>query len=449
MKTLCIAIAILIAYNTTTNAQANAPLSTIDVLSYNYTITVQDATDSIYGKAIIQLKPLSNYRNVALNLQGISTNGKGMLVTYVTALPSQKKLPYTHSNNVLTITADTSIQQLYIAYQGIPSDGLIIGKNKFGSRTWFGDNWPNRAQHWLPCVDAPADKATVNWTVQVPNTYSVTANGVLTQELNNANDTKVYTYTEAHPIPTKVMTIGVAQFQKSCNTTNSCVPICNLYYPETYATQPTKMQSSDSILLFFTNVIGAYPYAKLNNVQSTTMFGGMENANNIFYDENAIDGKANVDALIAHEIAHQWWGNTVTEKDYSHIWLSEGFATFFTNYYLEKKYGTDTLNKRLAADAKKVKAFLKYNKRPVIDTTTDYMSLLNANSYEKGGLFLQALRLQLGDAMFFNAIKKYYTMYKYKNVNTTDFKKMMTEVSGKNLDALFYKWLYTAELPGF
>ncbi len=429
-------------------AQAEKPLTTFDVLQYHFSITVTDKDDSIKGNALIKILPISSVNKVSFNLQNTNEGGKGMIIEKISD-EQGNALIFEHQNNLLVITTKVTQQKPFlisIQYKGIPENGLIIGKNKFGKRTWFGDNWPTRGQYWLPCVDHPADKASVNWTVIAPEQYMVTANGVNTGEIAIEDNRKQWTWEEKNPIPIKVAVIGIAQLQKTC-TISGCVPVCSYFYPETFKTQPSKMASANEIIKLFAETIGEYPYAKLNNVQSTTMFGGMENASTIFYDENAVDATDNIDALVAHEIAHQWFGNTVTEKDFSHIWLSEGFATFFTHYYLEKKYGADTLAKRIMMDRAKVKSFLNANKLPVVNNTTNYMSLLNPNSYEKGGLFLQALRKQIGDVSFFTIIKTYYNTYKYKNATTDDFRAVVEKFTKKDFKPFFKQWLYDTKLP--
>ena len=441
-------VVILTALSLNGLAQPSKPLAAFDVTSYHFAITVTDANDSIHCIATIlataRTQPITT---LTLNLQNIQPNGKGMKVAEVINNATGKAIAFTHMYNILTLQVPASkLYNIAVIYSGIPSNGFIIGKNKFGERTWFGDNWPNRASCWLPCVDLPADKAAVTWQVTAPTKYNVVANGSNTKQIKNNNGTTNWEFVETNPIPTKVMTIGIAALQKECTYTTQ-IPICNYYYPQTYATQHNKMKVADEVVTFLSNTIAAYPFAKLNNVQSTTMFGGMENANNIFYDEYTVDAGGSMTALIVHEIAHQWWGNTVTETDYSHLWLSEGFATFFTNYYFEKTVSVDSANKRFAADYKKVAAFLKGNKRPVVDTTSNLMSLLNANSYEKGGLFLQALRKQLGDIVFFKGIQTYYKTYAYKNANTNDFKRIMETLTSKNLSVIFTQWLYSSTLP--
>jgi len=152
---------------------------------------------------------------------------------------------------------------------------------------------------------------------------------------------------------------------------------------------------------------------------------------------------------MAHEIAHQWFGDAASEKSFAHLWLSEGFATFMTNVYLENKYGVDTLKKRLTADRVMVFNFEKRRLTPVVDTAvkTNYMQLLNANSYQKGGWILYMLRRKLGEDAFWKGIRAYYAKYDGGNANTNDLKQIMEQASGQNLTRFFDQWLYNAGHP--
>lgn len=429
-------------------AQALKPLTDFDVVNYSIGLEVSKRSDTVKVSTFITIKLLHPTDTLVFDYINKDESNKGMDILSVKV--SDNTAAYWHKDNLLRIK-NTDIAGNYrkvaIISEGVPANGLIIGKNLFGERTWFSDHWPNRARYWLPCVDHVADKATFNWTVIVPPSYTVTANGEPEKEFGSTDRAlKHWHFVERNPIPIKVASVGIGFFQKDCSF-NTCVPVCNYYYTDTYAKGKEKFKDAESILKFYDSLIAPYPYKKLNNVQSTTMFGGMENAGNIFYDERAIDGDRSNEDLVAHEIAHQWFGNTVTEKNFSHLWLSEGFATFFTNYYIEKKYGVDSFNQRINADRRRVERFLKASKRPVIDTSSNYMSLLNANSYQKGGLFLEALRRYVGEQVFFKIIREYYQLYKYKNADTDDFIKVAERISAKSLKALTEKWLYSVELP--
>ncbi|MGZ3861503.1 MAG: M1 family metallopeptidase, partial [Flavisolibacter sp.] len=184
------------------------------------------------------------------------------------------------------------------------------------------------------------------------------------------------------------------------------------------------------------------------NVQSKTIFGGMENAGSIFYFEESPTTKG-IEELMAHEIAHQYFGDAASEKNFGHVWLSEGFATYVTNLYLENKYGPDTMKKREAADRKVVFGFEKRRNTPVVDTLVkdNFMQLLNANSYQKGGWVLHMLRQELGDSLFRKTIQAYYQQYKGGNAETRDFEAVAEKVSGKDLKGFFDQWLYGPGIP--
>jgi aminopeptidase N len=174
----------------------------------------------------------------------------------------------------------------------------------------------------------------------------------------------------------------------------------------------------------------------------------MENASCIFYDENAINGKRTCEALMAHEIAHQWFGNCVTEKDWPHIWLSEGFATYFTNLYLQQSKGEKVFDEQLKRDRSKALNFSKKYQHPVVDSTfTDLMDLLNPHSYQKGAWVLHQLRREIGDDYFQQTIKTYYKLYQNSNANSGDFERVAMQISGKDLHQFFYQWLRVAEHP--
>jgi aminopeptidase N len=183
-------------------------------------------------------------------------------------------------------------------------------------------------------------------------------------------------------------------------------------------------------------------------VQSTTIFGGMENAGCIFYFEKSIYSKS-LESLMAHEIAHQWFGDYVTEVDWPHLWLSEGFATYMTNLYLEDRYGEDSLKNLLRKQRSEIIDYSKEHATPVVDSSQSHhlMNLLNDNSYQKGAWVLHMLRRKTGDSLFWKAIRLYYKTYAAGNASTADLRKVFEEVSHQNLETFFRQWLYEPGQP--
>ncbi len=426
----------------------NSYAQDIDVQHYRFQLQLADETDKIFGKAQIAIKYLQTTQDISLNLVQ-EKNGKGMKVDSVkggNVASFQQLNDRLHIRFKSTFSANL-IDTLEIKYSGIPANGLIISKNKFGDRTFFSDNWPNRAHHWIPCNDVINDKASVEFIVIAPSYYQVISNGVQVEETNLSKAQKLTHWKETIPIPTKIMVIGVAQFAVANLDSSQEVPATGWVYPQNKQKGLYDYAIAPGIMEFFTLYIAPFPFQKLAHVQSTTIFGGMENASAIFYDENSVTGTRSSEGTVSHEIVHQWFGNMASEKSFAHLWLSEGFATYLTLIYWEQKYGKAAFQKKLAEDRVKVIAFARKNKNPVVDTISSFMDLLNENSYQKGAWVLHMLRGEVGDDAFHKIIQTYYARYKGGNADTRDFQAVAEKVSGKNLRVFFDQWLYKGGIP--
>ena len=350
--------------------------------------------------------------------------------------------------------------QVSVFYRGSPRDGLIIRRDSTLGWTAFGDNFPDRARQWLAVVDHPSDKALVEWEVIAPATHRVIANGARVEETplpGPAATRRMRTrWRTARPSYTAVMVIGVAPFavlelgDTACGLGElpGCVQQSVWTSPATRDVVPGSFSRAGDIVAFFSTIVGPFPYEKLAHVASSTRYGGMENAAAIFYaDELFRQGSPN-ESLIAHETAHQWFGDAVTEREWPHVWLSEGFATYFAALWSEHARGDSAFRADLAGMRAKVIGSPITMQKPVIDEGLDDLGrVLNTNVYEKAGFVLHMLRREIGDSAFFGGIRAYYAAHRHGNATTSDLQAEFERTSGQRLDWFFDQWLRRPGIP--
>jgi len=208
--------------------------------------------------------------------------------------------------------------------------------------------------------------------------------------------------------------------------------------------------------------VGAYPYEKLALIVGSTRFGGMENSTAIVFSSTLFDPRANaklsrtfqiregIVSLVAHEIAHQWFGDSVTQSTWSDLWLSEGFATYFAALFIRHTDGERAFMDYMAKARQTYLGSAESIKKPLHDKETeDLMRLLNANSYQKGAWVLHMLRAELGDKQFFEGVKSYYETHKNETASSEDLRIALEKTSGKNLKPFFASWVYGAGHPKY
>ncbi|MFN2493908.1 MAG: M1 family metallopeptidase [Pyrinomonadaceae bacterium] len=353
--------------------------------------------------------------------------------------------------------------RLDVYYHGTPKDGLILTTDKSGLPSAVGDNWPNRVHHWIPCLDHPSAKATVSFSLTVPVRLTTVANGKLVGVRTNSDSTRTWTWSEGVPIPPYCMIIAVGEFALLAPSPR-VTPSLAYYVPQVDREfAPKGFAPAKSSLNFFTQTIAPYPYEKLALIVGATQFGGMENSSAIVFPSTIFDSRRVAEPLsnlfgiregivevLAHEIAHQWFGDSVTESTWSDLWLSEGFATYFAGLFLQRYEGEAVFQRYMQDAADK---YLSYEKKvitPLHDTETeDLFKLLNANNYEKGSWVLHMLRSEVGDKNFFAAIRAYYNGHRNATATTEDLRAALEKSSGRNLKLFFERWVYGTGHPTY
>lgn len=420
----------------------------VDAIHYRFALSFQDDTNELQGEATVDFRFVqSGVQEVALDL-----DSTGMKVSEV--LPA-KGLTFTHSGDRLVLRLSGDIpkagerRQFTIRYRGTPAGGLRIIKNKYSERVFFSENWPNRARHWLPMIDHPYDKATSEFLITAPAEYQVVSNGLLQEATDLGGGRRLTHWKQSVPIASWLNAIGIARFSVHHAGLVKGVPLQTwVYHQDREAGPPWFEPTSRKAVDFFSETIGPYSYEKLANVAAAGFGGGTEHASAIFYGENNILERPGT-GLIAHEIAHQWFGNSITEKDWDDVWLSEGFATYFTNLYFEHWEGRDVFVTNLQAARKRIYGMEKATPGLTVQhrNISDMKRILNRLIYEKGGWTLHMLRGMVGTDKFWQGIRTYYAMYQNSSASTADFRRIMEETSGLELGWFFDQWLTRSVSP--
>jgi aminopeptidase N len=296
-------------------------------------------------------------------------------------------------------------------------------------------------------IDHPYDKATGEMIITAPPQWQVVSNGVLVEETDLNPAQRRTHWKQSVPIASWLYAVGVARFTAHHAGTVQGVPLQTWSFPQDGQTARELFEETTRrAMQFFSDRVGPYPYEKLANVQASGFGGGMENATVIFYGEK---GVASGRGPVVHEVAHQWFGNSVTERDWDDVWLSEGFASYFTHLYREHFDGRDAFAEGLQRSRDGVlQTARKLPDAPVIHRNLDDMSrVLNGLVYEKGAWVLHMLRGEVGTDTFWAGIRDYYRRYRDGNASTDDFRQVMEAASGKDLRQFFAQWLHRGGNP--
>ncbi len=424
----------------------------IDVQHYRFELKVSDSSDEIIGTTTIDIKfkkdGIMEFRLDLVN-KSVAKNGKGMEVE--SAYCNGLKTAFKHENDALFIYLNQASEKdqifsFIIKYRGIPAGGLKIGPNKYGERCFFNENWPNNTRHWLPAIDHPYDKATCEFIVLAPSKYKVVSNGLLIEESKIDSENTLTHWKQSVPIASWLFVLGVATFavQEADNFRGKAIQ--TWVYPKDREIGFTDFSSpSKRVLEFYSDYAGPYAYEKLANIESPSVSGGMETASAIFYAENLITGKMSerLRDVVIHEIAHQWFGNAVTETSWDDAWLSEGFATYFTLLFQESEYGHEAYMEGIKKARKRVlDNYKKDSTFSIIDNrTAETGPVTSVITYQKGAWVLHMLRDRIGNENFKKAIQAYYKKYMNGNATTDDFIVEMEKAASENLKPFFKQWL--------
>jgi aminopeptidase N len=379
-----------------------------------------------------------------------------------------KPLPFTYEDGKLRIElgkrkAGEELTTL-VEYSAEPRRGLYFigpdrGYPKKPVQVW-SQGQDEDSRHWFPCVDFPNEMATSELIVTVPAPLTAVGNGELVSfSENKTRKTRTYHFYQSRPHVAYLLSVCAADFAEITTKVDG-LPV--QYYVQKGRESEAKpaLGRTPEMLRFFGKVTGVpYPYAKYAQVcVSDFIFGGMENVSattltdTCLFDKKAEpDAWENTDGLVAHELAHQWFGDLLTCRDWAHGWLNEGFATYFDELFAEHNRGVDTFRYEMRVNQEiYIGDDSRRYRRPIVDNVyNEPIDLFDRQFYEKGGWVLHMLRHELGDDLFWKSINHYVAKHQGGNVTTPDLQRAIEQATGRNMDRFFDQWVYGAGHPVF
>jgi len=418
-------------------------------------VTPDLAAKAVAGTSTLTLTPINDgLRKIDLDAVDLTIKG---------VRGGGKALAYEHRDGKLAVTLPKSFKAgqeftLAIRYEGKPRKGLFwVAPDKdhkeYHRMIWSqGESEDNK--FWFPCYEAPNDKMTSEVIVTVPRGWKAVSNGRLVAVTNGG---RTVHWRQDVPHSNYLIALAAGEFDLVEEPWDGIQ--LQYYVPKgTAKSVPLAFRETKNMMDFYSKVTGqTYPYPKYAQVVVERFtFGGMENTSMTTLIDTALhDERARPnyqpEGLLAHELAHQWFGDYVTMKAWPHIWLNEGFASYFDPLWHEHRYGKDEFQFKMMSEADGYFEEDANNYRRAIVTTkfAQPEDMFDRHTYEKGACVLHMLRYVLGDALWWKAIRHYVKKHGRQNVETNDFKVAIEESTGKALDWFFAEWVYKAGHPEF
>ena len=437
------------------NYRKYAPDKDVEVLHLALDVTPDFKERTVRGKATIQFKPIMKaVRELRLDAVDLS-------VESVTATERVQNFQVTEDNIVITFVDEIPAGKeasVTVAYHAEPTEGLYFRTPEMGYEPGdthlFTQGEEIEARHWYPCYDSPNMKFTSEITCRIPEGMTSISNGrLVSEEKDPGTGLMVFHWSQEKPHANYLISLCAGYFKEVGDNFRD-IPIA-FYTPASEINEAqTSFRDTKDMLTFFEKEIGVpYPWAKYYQVcVNDFVEGGMENTScttltdsTLFTD--ATENIRNSEGLVAHEMAHQWFGDLVTCKDWSQIWLNESFATYYESLYNEHKNGRENMLYELYGRARQITGITNDENAIVRRNFDNSHEMFNYLAYPKGGWVLHMLRAELGPELYRRCIKTYLERHQYGNVVTDDLRAVIEELTGRSFDQFFDQWLYHGRQP--
>ena len=408
-----------------------------DVQHYTLDLTWDAATGDIFGTATIEALATQALSAFNLDFRGLSIIGITVDDTPATFARAEPELTIQPAQPLL----DGDPFTVVVAYSGRPQPlrdpaaPIAIGWITYDEGVYVVSE-PLGAATWYPVNDHPLDRATYTFRITVPQPYVVAANGLL-QETIDSGATTTYVWEASDPLASYLATVNIGQFDVQTDTGPDGLPIRNYFPPDLDAGALAGFDRTAEMIAFFSDLFGPYPFEAYGVVVVSADFPAALETQTL-----SVFGPLSLgEVTVAHELAHQWFGDSVALADFGDMWLNEGFASYAEVLWLGHVLEFDI------DDLAFLEGFYDTVRElpPPGDPPAD--DLFHPGVYQRGAFTLHALRLRVGAKTFFEIIQTYYEQFRDRNATTADFIALAEEISGEDLDALFDTLLYADQLP--
>lgn len=416
------------------------------------------------GRAVHTLVPFAPIRRVDLDRNGLEINRAALLSENPQS--AEKELAFETTDGKVAIELDRQygpedVLRIAVDYRVSDPDlgvhFVVPDENEPEQRriVWTQSE-PNEARAWFPCFDSPTERLTSEVLVTVPADYFVLSNGVLRDKHDNHDGTRTWHWVQEQTHVAYLISVVAGEFEAYEQSWDG-IPIVSYVPPGRRDKAPRSFENTPAMLQFFSEKIDyRYPWPKYAQICCDEFGGGMEHTSattltlGTLHDERA-ELDVSSEGLVAHELAHQWWGDLLTCKDWAELWLNESFATYFATLWTEHHRGWDeaTWEGREEAQTYFDEDRKRY-RRPLVTYSYDHpWNMFDEHSYPKGGRVLHMLRFVLGDEAFWKAMRHYAHKHAFGVVETADLRVAIEEATGNGLNWFFDEWVYHGGYPEF
>lgn len=418
--------------------EAPPPQAGVDVRAVRAELRLDPEPMRLSGRVALTVGHPDTLRSLALGLDDA-------MEVRTARVDGQPVLFWREGDALMLPLAGGDASTVEVVYRGVPAAGVYRGEAA-GQTVVYTDGWPDRTAGWLPTVHHPSDPARLDLTLVVPEAFEVVASGAAVLD-SVGGGWRHARFVLPADAPAYTFAFAVGDFTVA--EQDGLVPVRHALLAAD-AHLAGRLDRTPEVLAALTDLLGPYPYATYATVQVPMGYAGMENAAAPFlradlYAAEAA-GRNPIEEVNVHEAVHQWWGNAVVPADWRDLWLSEGPATYLTTEVYRRLDGDDAARRHLTLMARGIDG--ADAARPlVLAAYDDPQDVLSSTVYNKGGAVMHLLRLTLGDGVFWPALRAVQADFSDRPLSTEAFQASLEAASGRDLDALFQRWVYGEGVP--